>query len=86
VRRHWHALHNAWATYLASHLNQLLPPGYFAAPNVQPSLDIWQHPLNVGQPLPTLPLWLRGNVCLGVELESTYSRTCREQRISIDVS
>ncbi len=221
-RRHWHAFHNAWATFLASHLNQLLPAGYFAEPNVQfgieidvaaradsefhvaetavgwtvpaptqtvpvaivsdvvevlvydreggpvlagaielvspankdrpehraafankcaaylqqgvglvivdvvtnrranlhdelltrvgspdnvpleadlyavayrlveraeqPSLDIWQHPLHVGQTLPTLPLWLRGNVCLGVDLESTYSRTCQEQRISLDVS
>ena len=222
VRRHWHAFHSAWATYLAAHVNQLLPPGYFAEPKVQfgieidvavssegefyvaetaagwmvpaptqtvpvaivsdvvevlvyereggpilagaielvspankdrpehhaafankcaaylqqgiglvivdvvtirranlheailkqagsaenvplvadlyavayrpvergeqPSLDIWQHPLNVGQALPTLPLWLRGNVCLGVDLESTYSRTYREQRISIEVS
>lgn len=222
VRRHWHAFHNAWATFLASYLNQWLPAGYFAEPNVQfgieidvavsseggfqvaetvagwtlpmptqtvpvailgdlveilvydreggpvlagaielvspankdrpahraafankcaaylqqgvgllivdivtnrranlhgeilsrvgapemaswdadlyavayrlverseqPALDIWQHPLAVGQPLPTLPLWLRGNVCLGVDLEATYSRTCHEQRISPDVS
>ena len=52
----------------------------------QPSLDIWQYPLQIGRPLPTLPLWLRGNVCLGLDLESTYLRTCHEQRISIDVS
>lgn len=222
VRRHWHAFHNAWATFLASHLNQFLPAGYFAEPNVQfgieidvavsaegefhvaetavgwtvplptqtvpvaivsdvvevlvygreggpvlagaielvspanrdrlehraafatkcaaylqqgiglvivdvvtnrranlheelltrvnspdkatleadlyavayrlveragqPSLDIWQYPLHVGQGLPTLPLWLHGSVCLGVDLESTYLRTCHEQRVSIDVS
>ncbi len=35
MRRHWHAFHNAWATYLASDLNQRLPEGYFAEPNVQ---------------------------------------------------
>jgi hypothetical protein len=34
-RRHWHAFHNAWATYLATDLNQRLPAGFFAEPNVQ---------------------------------------------------
>ena len=33
------------------------------------------------QPLPTLPLWLRGGLCLPVELEATYTRTCVEQRV-----
>ena len=213
-RRHWHAFHNSWATYLASQLNTLLPEGYFAEANVQygveidvaafeepgagvpaagwtppppqesvpvdfpgavvevgifrrsggpqlagavelvspankdrPShrdalvskcatylqagvglvlvdvvtdrtadlhrellgrlgvadpgagpvlyaaayrpveregrgaLDIWREPVAVGQPLPTLPLWLRGGLCLPVELEATYTRTCVEQRI-----
>jgi hypothetical protein len=40
VRRHWHAFHNAWATYIASDLNQLLPEGYFAEPNVQFGIEI----------------------------------------------
>src|SRR5256885_244438 len=40
VRRHWHAFHNAWATYLASDLNQRLPEGYFAEPNVQFGIEI----------------------------------------------
>ncbi len=44
-------------------------------------LDIWRETIAVGQPLPTLPLWLRGGLCLPVELESTYSRTCVEQRV-----
>src|SRR5438874_862906 len=39
-RRHWHAFHNAWATYLASQLNTLLPAGYFAEPNVQFGIEI----------------------------------------------
>ncbi|MEX2176751.1 MAG: DUF4058 family protein [Pirellulaceae bacterium] len=220
VRRHWHAFHNAWCTYLASHLNEQLPEGYFAEPNVQfgieidvatweeagpaslplgqswvaptptetvpisivtdcveiqvfnqeagptlagaielvspankdrpshrdafvskcaayvqsgvgliivdlvtgrhaqlhqelmtrlhpagggsfsdplyavayraverdeqPSVDLWSEPLAIGKPLPTLPLWLRGNLCLRVDLEETYERTCREQRIARD--
>jgi hypothetical protein len=217
LRRHWHAFHSAWSTYLASHLNDQLPEGYFAEPNVQfgieidvaaweestdntiaitsgwappppthtvsiamlsdlvevqvygreggptlagaielvspankdrpanreafvskcaaylqqgvgllivdvvtdrharlhaellerlqaeaeaileselyaaayrplereeaPALDIWQAALSIGNDLPILPLWLRGSLCLRVDLAATYSRTCREQRI-----
>ena len=40
ARRHWHAFHNAWATYLASDLNTLLPEGYFAESNVQFGIEI----------------------------------------------
>ena len=40
VRRHWHAFHNAWATYIASDLNQRLPEGYFAEANVQFGIEI----------------------------------------------
>src|SRR6266702_8813656 len=40
IRRHWHAFHNAWATYLAADLNQGLPEGYFAEPNVQFGIEI----------------------------------------------
>jgi len=222
LRRHWHAFHNAWSTYLASHLNDQLPQGYFAEANVQfgieidvatweeegpaptgavagwtapaptqtvpvtligdvvevlvfdreggptlvgaiellspankdrpehrdafvskcaaylqqgaglvvvdvvtsrrvnlheelmarlapsgtvpldadlyavayrpverstaPSLDLWEQTLSVGQPLPTVPLWLRGGLCLPVDLGATYERTCREQRILADAS
>ena len=39
-RRHWHAFHNAWATYIAASLNEWLPPGYFAEPNVQFGIEI----------------------------------------------
>ncbi len=39
-RRHWHAFHNAWATYISSDLNQRLPIGYFAEPNVQFGIEI----------------------------------------------
>jgi hypothetical protein len=40
MRRHWHAFHNAWATFIASHLNQQLPAGFFAEPNVQFGIEI----------------------------------------------
>ncbi|OGO43870.1 MAG: DUF4058 domain-containing protein [Chloroflexi bacterium RBG_16_57_9] len=48
----------------------------------QPSLDIWPETLTVGGALPTLPLWLRGDICVPVDLDATYERTCREQRIA----
>src|SRR5437870_12200450 len=40
VRHHWHAFHNAWATFIASELNRTLPAGYFAEPNVQFGIEI----------------------------------------------
>ena len=40
VRRHWHAFHNAWATYIASDLNRVLPDDYFAEPNVKFGIEI----------------------------------------------
>lgn len=45
------------------------------------SLEVWHEVIAIGGPLPTLPLWLRGGLCLPVELEATYERTCREQRV-----
>ena len=50
----------------------------------QPSLDQWVEVLAVGQPLPTMPLWLPGGLCLAVALEDTYSRTCGEQRVNLN--
>jgi hypothetical protein len=44
-------------------------------------LDIWREPVAVGRPLPTVPLWLRGGLCLPVELEAAYTRTCVEQKV-----
>ena|SRR2546423_3416051 len=47
----------------------------------QPNLDVWEQAIALGNSLPTMPLWLRGDLCLPVELDATYQRTCREQRI-----
>jgi hypothetical protein len=49
------------------------------------ALDVWLEPVALGQPLPTMPLWLRGGLCLPVELEATYERTCTEQRLRLVV-
>ncbi|MFO0966277.1 MAG: DUF4058 domain-containing protein [Gemmataceae bacterium] len=47
-----------------------------------PVLDVWREAIELGQSLPTLPLWLRGGLCLPVELEATYQRTCIEQKVA----
>jgi hypothetical protein len=47
------------------------------------TLDIWHEPLALGQSLPIMPLWLRGGLCLPVNLAMTYDRTCREQRLPV---
>lgn len=44
-------------------------------------LESWQYPLNVGQPLPTLPLWLTATFAVPLELEASYEQTCRDLRI-----
>src|SRR5262249_50215102 len=41
----------------------------------------WTHSLAVGQPLPTLPLWLADDLAVPLDLESTYEETCRILRI-----
>lgn len=45
-------------------------------------LESWQYPLNVGQPLPTLPLWLTANLAVPLELEASYEQTCKDLRIA----
>lgn len=45
------------------------------------SLDVWRERVELGRELPTVPLWLRGGLCLPVELEAAYERTCSEQRV-----
>lgn len=40
LRRHWNAFHHAWATYISSELNRILPEGYFAEPNIKFGIEI----------------------------------------------
>ncbi len=44
-------------------------------------MDNWYHPLAIGQPLPTLPIWLKESWAISLDLESTYEETCRTLRI-----
>lgn len=45
-------------------------------------VDMWPAELFLGQPLPTLPLYLRGDLCVPVELEATYSDASRRLRLT----
>ena len=44
-------------------------------------LQTWPCPLHIGQPLPTLPLWLSADAALPLELEASYEDTCRVLRL-----
>jgi Protein of unknown function (DUF4058) len=44
-------------------------------------LETWAHPLSLGTPLPTLPLWLEDNLAVPLDLEASYEETCRILRI-----
>jgi Protein of unknown function (DUF4058) len=40
-------------------------------------LDAWFYPMIVGQPLPTLPIWLSPDLRVMLALETSYEETCR---------
>jgi Protein of unknown function (DUF4058) len=44
-------------------------------------LQTWLNPLAIGQPLPTLPLWIADNYSIPLQLEPSYEETCRILRI-----
>jgi hypothetical protein len=63
------------------------PPALYAAAcrwrraGDSPRLETWAHTLAIGQPLPTLPLWLADDFAVPLELEASYEETCRILRI-----
>jgi hypothetical protein len=44
-------------------------------------MDTWYHPLTLGRPLPTLPIWLTTSLAGSLELESSCEETSRTLRI-----
>jgi hypothetical protein len=62
------------------------PPLYATACRLTKQGDAWQlqtwaNTLTLGQPLPTMPLWLADNLAVPLELEDGYEETCRVLRI-----
>jgi len=45
-------------------------------------LETWTYLLALGAPLPTLPLWLASDLCLPLDLETTYHAACLARRIA----
>lgn len=43
--------------------------------------ETWTHPLALGQPLPTLPLWLADDLAVPLELEASYEEACHILRL-----
>jgi hypothetical protein len=48
----------------------------------QTKLDTWSFPLEVGQPLPSLPVWLSETQTVTIDPEASYEEACRVLRIS----
>ena len=44
-------------------------------------LQVWPAPLALGQPLPTLPLWIASDFSVPLDLEASYQMTCADLRI-----
>jgi hypothetical protein len=44
-------------------------------------LDAWSRPLAIGQPLPSLPLWLSETQTVSLDLEASYEKACRVLKI-----
>ena len=68
---------------------QSKPPALYAVtlrgrkrPRQRSLLESWFYPMHLGQPLPTLPIWLDVDLSVDLELESSYEETCRFLRIS----
>jgi hypothetical protein len=63
------------------------PPPHFAVTcrerhvGRRTKLETWARPLAVGQPLPSLPVWLSETLTVTLELEASYEETCRVLRI-----
>ena len=47
----------------------------------KPEIDLWTAAVTVGQPLPTLPLRLTGDLFVPVEFEPAYQEACRRRRL-----
>ena len=44
-------------------------------------MDSWYHPLVLGEPLSTIPIWLTETSAISLDLETSYEETCRTLRI-----
>jgi hypothetical protein len=48
----------------------------------KPRLEFWPTSLAIGEPLPTMPLWLGADLVVPLELEQAYRKACQSSRIT----
>lgn len=90
-----HNLHNRWVELFAAEGTPELPEGEDCIYGVSyrpyaealetsedAKIDLWLRPLEVGAPLPTVPLFIDADLAVPIELESTYDETCIDLRVS----
>ncbi len=61
-------------------------PTYAVSCRIRPGrkgtrVETWERGVEVGSPLPTIPLWLNERFAVDLALEATYEETCRGLRI-----
>jgi len=52
----------------------------------QTNLQAWHYALALGDPLPTLPFWLKDGPCIKLAMDAIYMRTLQEQRMLAPIS
>ena len=62
------------------------PPTYAAScrwvtKGTRARLEAWSHIMTIGQPLPTLPLWLAEAHVIPLDLEQSYEQACHDSWI-----
>ncbi len=50
-----------------------------------PRVEAWPEPLELGKPLPVMPLWLTLDLCVPLVLEESYASTCQYLRMCLRV-
>ena len=88
-KHRWDAVHGGWPGEIVRTLFDILPPALYAVTlrtrkpwRKRPMLDAWYYPLNIGQSLPTIPLWLTPDLPINLPLEPSYQEVCRLLRIA----
>ena len=64
-------------------LGEPLPPLYavscrWRSQDKRMLLKTWSHTLALGQPFPTLPLWLSLQLAVPLDLEQSYEQACHD--------
>jgi hypothetical protein len=65
-----------------SSASKLYAIAYRVGSDGESRLDVWPAALAVGEPLPTVPLWLEAELVVGLDLEESYLATCAGLRIA----